>query len=462
MCINVKPEPMISRSEGAVRRFLLRREEGVITSLSLFLLVVMLMIGGLALDVMNMTVQRTKLQVTADAVAHAAILARRSNSEDDAIDMAHDLALMNMPPERYGDAIQRQDIQFGRWDAEAEAFTPDPGVRDAVRVVPQRDLGRGNAVPTYLLYLVGLDHWDLRTEAIFLAERDPCFNDGFVARGPVSFNSNNHFASEFCVHSNDHVWLRQNNVFEPGARVSMPNLDDLDVPGGDTSGNPGLDEALVEARMELEILDQLPDIIADLTEFGSEHVPGYVHASGVIELDAGDISASDFQTGRIHRVSCESGGNQGGGNQGGGQGGGNRLDIPNNAVLHNIVLVTDCAISFGQGSAVEESIIATTSTSDQSIRGSAGARFGRDNGCAGGAGTQVLTRGGMFFPANLTVYGGQLIAAGTINFQANAGVSGEGVSFVAGEIDGRTNMTTGHCGTEMDHHFGEPRMRMVW
>lgn len=461
MAITGKAKPKARRVIRAAGQFLLRREEGIITSLSLFLLVAMLMIGGLALDVMNMTVQRTKLQVTADAVAHAAIFSRRTNSEEDAINLALDLATANMPNRHYGEAIRREDIRFGRWDDASREFIEEVGAREAVQVTPRRDFGRGNAVPTYLLRFVGLDHWDLSTPAVFLAQRDPCFNDGFVARGPVSFNSNNHFASGFCVHSNDHVWLRQNNVFESGAQVSMPDLADLDVPGGDTSGNPGLDEALTEARMDLDILDQLPEIIVELTEFGSERVPDYIDAAGVIELDAGNISASDFQARRIHRVSCGDNGNPGGGRGNGNQGGGNRLDIPNNAVLRNIVLVTDCAIRFGNGSAVEESVIATTSTADDSIRGSSGARFGVDIGCAQGPGTQVLTRGGMFFPANLTVHGGQLVAAGTINFQANAGVSGAGVSFVAGEIDGRTNMVTGHCGTEMDGHFGDPRMRLA-
>lgn len=472
MSKNNKPRFINPKAQDALRNFLSAREDGAITTLSIFLFIAMLIIGGLALDVMHRTTQITKLQGTADAVAHAAILARRTHSEQEAIAIAHELALMNMPPRRYGEAIRRQDIEFGRWDSVSMTFMPEPGAREAARVTPRRERTRANEVRTMLLRFVGLDQWELARSAVFVAELDPCLSDGFVARGPVSFNSNNHFAAGFCVHSNNHVWLRQNNTFEPGAQVSMPNLADLDVPGGNLSGNPGLAEALTTRQMDLGILDRLHETIAELEDFGSARMPDYIFSPIIVDLDASNIRASDFRAGRIHRVSC--GGSSGGNGNGNGNGRGNRgqgggsggnstsLDIPNNTVLRNIVLVTDCAIRLGNGAAVEDSIIATTSTDNSSIRGSSGARFGVDRGCAEGPGTQVLTLGGMFFPANLTVHGAQLVARGTINFQANAGIGGRGVSLVAGEIDGRTNMSTDYCGTTMDNHLGESRLRLAY
>jgi len=430
--------------------FLLNRDDGFITSLSLFLLIAMFMFGGLALDVMNATTQRTHLQITADSVAHAAIHARADHSEEEARTIALQIGEGNMPAARFGEVVRADDIEFGTWDADAREFIPGPGERQAVRVTTRQESSRGNPVATFLLHLVGVDVWDLRATAVFLAQGNPCFFDGFVAEGPVSFNSNNHFASEFCIHSNDHVWLRQNNVFDPGAIVSMPDLADLDVPGGNTSGNPGLDEALVAAWMDLSILNQIPEIIQELAVFGSDRTPDYIVAAGVVTLDRNGLSGSDFVEGRIHRVTCSGNGNNA------------RLTIPNNTVLRNIVLVTNCAITFGNGAAVEDSIIATTSTDGASIRGSAGARFGRDTNCEPGPGTQIITAGGMFFPAKLTVHGAQMLAAGVINFQANAGVEGRGASFLAGEIDGRTNMETGRCGVEMQNHVrGNPRLRLA-
>ncbi|PQO22642.1 hypothetical protein C2I36_11800 [Rhodobacteraceae bacterium WD3A24] len=465
--------------DGGGRRFL-RREDGYVTALSLYLLVAMFMLGGLALDVANVMAERAHLQVTADSSAHAAIMTRRTQGEGAAADAALELARRNMPPERHGTVIRRGDIEFGRWDQEARRFHPEPGAAGAVRVRAARTDTRGNGLATYLLHWVGLAEWNLNVQAVFVAEADPCFQNGFLARGPVSFNSNNHFDAGICVHSNDHVWLRQNNVFEPGAIVSMPDLADLDVPGGDTSGNPGLEEALRRNSYDLDMLDRIDEIAASYLDFGSDRMPGYIHSPGVIELDSGDLQPGDFEQGRIHHISCDasSGGNGNGNGRGGGNGNGNGngrgggngrgngggnsggLTIPNNTVLFNVVVVTDCDIRLGNGAAIEESAVVTTSTSGSSIRGSSGARFGRNRGCAPGPGTQIMTAGGMFFPANLTVHGGQMVAAGRINFQANAGVDGAGASFIAGEIDGRTNMSTTRCDAPMSGHFNETQLRL--
>ena len=70
--------------------------------------------------------------------------------------------------------------------------------------------------------------------------------------------------------------------------------------------------------------------------------------------------------------------------------------------------------------------------------------------------------GGVNFPANLSVYGSQIIAQLKIDFEANAnGV--EGVSMVAGgEIDSTSNMNMGFCnGAGMEHTFQAEYFRMA-
>ena len=88
--------------------------------------------------------------------------------------------------------------------------------------------------------------------------------------------------------------------------------------------------------------------------------------------------------------------------------------------------------------------------------------IGLDDGCADGGGAQLVTLGGMRFPSNLQIYGGQLIAAKSIEFAARPdGI--EGVSIVAGdEIDGSSLINVGFCGgAGMDNNFVAWYFRMA-
>ncbi len=424
-----------------------REEGGTITLFALFFLVALALVGGLALDVMNRTAKITRLHMTTDSVAHAAMHARRTMSEADAIALALVVAHQNMPIEQYGTVFLAQDIQFGTWSSTGNTFVPQSGSRSSVRVTPRMTVSRGSAVPTYLLRLSNGNAWELASETIFSQTSDPCLSNAFVARTEIRFNSNNHFEEGLCLHSNGSIWLRQNNTFEDGKIVSLPDLNNLDVPGGSMAGNPGLSKAVKQNTIDLAFIDDLPQTIAALTDSQSDKIPSYITSPVVLELSAQDVDASSFYSGYIPHVTCA-------------QNGGT-LVIPNNLVLRNIVLVTNCSLRFGNGAAVEESIVATTSTAAQSIRGSSGARFGSNQGCEAGVGTQIITLGGMFFPAKLTVNGAQMIAAGTINFQANASMSGSGASMIADVIDGRTNMNVGSCDAPMENNMGRGRIRPV-
>src|SRR5690606_4956976 len=96
-----------------------------------------------------------------------------------------------------------------------------------------------------------------------------------------------------------------------------------------------------------------------------------------------------------------------------------------------VVIVTDCDVKFSNGAALENSVLATTSTSAKSISAPSGLRLGADDSCAEGGGAQVLTLGGVDVAAGVEFYGGQIVAAADIAFTANAdGI--EGASLVAG------------------------------
>ena len=120
---------------------------------------------------------------------------------------------------------------------------------------------RDNASRNFLLRLVGRDTFDVRVESVYSTYYPGCFTEGFVAEGVVDVQSNNNFSNGFCIHSNEYVSMNQNNYFEPGTVVSMPNIDDLDIPRSGFEKNDGLQTALRNGKYRLRLLNQLPDII---------------------------------------------------------------------------------------------------------------------------------------------------------------------------------------------------------
>ena len=72
-----------------------RNEDGGITVLNVFLVVVIALLGGVAIDMANLITARTQLQIAADVAAHAAIYTRDSEDKDDAKAKAVELALQN-------------------------------------------------------------------------------------------------------------------------------------------------------------------------------------------------------------------------------------------------------------------------------------------------------------------------------------------------------------------------------
>jgi len=78
------------------------------------------------------------------------------------------------------------------------------------------------------------------------------------------------------------------------------------------------------------------------------------------------------------------------------------------------------------------------------------------------ADVQLVTRGGMNFPADLHMFGSQLLARLNIEFAANAnGI--QGASMVAGgRIDGTSNMNMSYCGSGMEDNYTADYFRLVY
>jgi len=440
-----------------------RRDDGAMTALSLFLLTAAAMIGGFALDVANVMTQRTHLQITADSTAHAALVARNGlrpgdgQSESDAKDFALQLAAANMPGDRYGNILSADEIEFGIWDSDrnvpiAERFTPEANATSAVRVTTARLETLGNPIPTFLLRLVGLELWNVQTTSVFEIYQPACLREGFVAERRVDVQSNNVYLRGFCVHSNEYVSINQNNYFEPGTVVSMPDLDLFEMPNSGFERNEGLEAALREGSMDVRILNELDNIIAGLRNLAPEYVTqSYITSSlrNNITLTSNNntLSMSNLVRGAVNDIHCTRSNGS--------------ITFSNSVPIEDVIIVTNCPISIQQGGLVQNAVLATTSTSATSITGASGTTFGADDDCAPGGGAQIITLGGMRFPASLGIFGSQLLARGNVEFAARAdGI--QGASIVAGgEIDGTSNSTMARCNTGMEGNFEVPYFRMT-
>lgn len=435
----------------------IRRDDGALTAFGLFLVIAMICVGGLGIDVANAIKVRTHLQVAADSAAHAALVAREYKTETEAKAIAVSVAQASLPSANFGDTINAADITFGTWDAANQVFTPDPTSKDAVLVNTQRLQSRTNGVSTYFLRFVGLNNIDVVSQSVFETYYPTCFREGFVAQERVDVQSNNTYGLGFCIHSNDHVEINNGNSF-CGAIVSMPDKTDIVVPNNDPSSNPCLGDALRSGSYSMRILDRIDDIIAGVEDPNSPYFrTDYVDINPLtgnpinrVTLNANGpgVRLADWVPGAVHELNCNSPSK--------------KVNFGNpNDVFSKGVVVTNCIIQFASVE-LQDVIVISTNTDNEAFKASSGLKVGRDDGCAPGGGAQLVTKGGMNFPSDLQIYGGQLIAAKTISFAARPdGI--EGVSIVSGDqIDGSSLINVGFCGgAGMDNNFMAEYFRMA-
>lgn len=449
--------------EGMFSRFF-RSEDGATSWFGVVWLVIIAMFLGLAVDVANAIQQRTHLQTSAEAAAHAAIYTRDGLTtglpigEEEAKQAAITIARANMPSGRYGEVLDSQNVVFGTWDDEANVFTPSAGSRSAVRVVTQQREGNGNPVATFLLGLAGLDYWNVAADAAFSTYTPACLREGFVAEKMIDLQSNNSYFAGFCLHSNDKISVNSNNSFEDGTVVSLPNFGGLQLPNSGFATNVGLESALTFGTMEIKILKRMrEEIIPNLRYPTVVRDPNwlwyrdYITSNEINTLTSKFVQQADIKPGQIHVALCS--------------GPGESLTIKANVVIERIVLWTTCPIKFETQVRLEDAVIATTATGDKSISSPSGGTFavqiGRDDDCAPGGGAQILTMGSMRFPSKIALYGGQLVAQKDISFSSQ-GDGLQGASMISGgTISGTSNMNMGLCLTGLEDNFGVNYFRMV-
>ena len=421
-------------------------EDGAGTILALYFTLMFLVVGGLAIDFNKTQTDLTQLQVATDSAAHAALYSREKMSSDDAKAVAVQVAESFMENVRFGSPITAEDITFGTWDKEAHVFTASLNSRSAVKVVSHMNEARENPSNNLLLKIIGQDSFNLSRTSVYSTYRPPCFMEGFVADDVVDIQSNNSFGSGFCIHSNTYVSLNSNNTFEPGSVVSMPNLDDLDIPKSGFETNNGLEGALRTGTYRLRILNMMDEIIEALRVGDDEWLPSFMVAPLFDSFTATKVVPEDFTPNSITTVSC----------------GNNGTLTMDPGTYANLVIITGCKVKFGQGAALEDVWMVSTNLDVKAFNAPSGLRLGADDSCAEGGGAVLITKGGFNAAADLQMYGSQILALKDIEFAANAeGI--EGASMVSyATISGTSNMDMGFCnGNGQEENLQADYFRMV-
>jgi len=417
-----------------------------VTVLGLYMFVVGTMIGAFALDYTYLQTTKTQLQVAADQAAHAALYNRRTMSESDAKIAAINLIQPLLPVELYGDIITPVNIEFGSFDRMTAEFTSEAGSNKAVRVQASMLETKKNAAPSYLFKMLGVDHFDVVASSVFMTYRPGCLKEGLMADGIVDLQSNNSFSNGFCIHSNSHVSINQNNYFEPGTVVSMPNINDLDMPRSGFEKNSGLQEALRDQRMYLNILNRLDDIKTGLSSGNGDYIPKYITSSLATNLKASTITQGALIAGRIYKVDCQ----------------GATLNIDGSSVpIQKVVIITTCPVKFANGSKIMDAVILTSDTTANSITAPQGLQIGLNDNCAAGGGAQIVTMGGVSVASKLSMFGGQILAMKDVSFAANAdGLQGASI-VTRGKLNGTSNSKMGFCLSGMEQNFETDYYRMA-
>lgn len=438
----------IAKISAARTQSFIRDEDGSYTAFGAFMLVTFLLLGSTAIDYSNAFTARTQMQVAADAAAHAALYTRDTESAADAKEAALRMVEDILPASIYGTVLKPGDIVFGDYERKAHTFASNASSKNAVEVKLQRTTDRDNGVRTFLLHFVGKPFLDVTTTALAETYRPLCFREGFVADGVVDLQSNNTFGNGFCVHSNSHVSMNQNNVFEEGTIVQMPDTGDLDIPSSGFEKNDGLQASLRSGGYHLRIVNRIDDIIAGVQVLGSDYIPGFITTATALYPSgkANKFDVTDFTKGRVHILNC--------------YGNGNGVTL-NPGLYSEIVIVASCPIKFANDVVLEDIVVATTSTAAKSLNSSSGLVVGKDDGCADGGMAWLVTKGGFEVAADLHIYGSQILAAGDVTFAAGAdGV--EGASIVAGgTVNVTSNNAMGFCGGGMDSTFQAEYFRLA-
>lgn len=433
------------RYDASSRRFV-QGEDGGGTIFALFLFVVMAMILGLALDGSNGWRNQTMLASAADTGSHAGAVALASGaSPTDIVAASRAQVYSNMPTSIFGYTVGGvEDVVLMHYDLDTGQLST-AGPTNAVAVRTSRLAERGNPMATYLLNFAGVTSFDIRevSAAIYDVSTECEGTDGIYSEAQIRASSQNYFGTGYCVHSNDRVWLPQQNTFADDTLVSMPDLADCGNKCNEDA-NPGInatelnmifpdfgqwiddtyddfaDTGLPPGSMKDEFFSTRP--VGDLAPLYDAGVltPGYVPMRG----DVITMSQSEFQSietlpsGLVYEIGCPLSGN----------GPTTSLEFSGTAgKIEDGAILTSCSLDFKDGSVVEGSLIVTTrDSSSATVGGEENVQIGDSSPgtCNSDDRSTIMSKSGAQFPAKMAASNVTFIVDDTVNI-ASSSFSGD-------------------------------------
>jgi Flp pilus assembly protein TadG len=477
------PSPKMER---AIARFA-SKDDGGMTTFSLFGLVVCAMIGGIAVDVSNLYRQKEHLTLAADAAAQAGIIALAAKKPATEIKTtALAAAVQNAPASVVGKIYHgEQDVELVRFDPKTRTLIS--GTPNAVKVTLYRDRSVQNPVNTGLLRFAGVDFLEVTaTSVAYYGQPGQCASsDGIYARGEVTLTSGNRIGPSYCVHSQTGVWLPQQNFFEKGAGVSMPNLAACKSKCVD-SANPGIEDSVFAMNLPMpsvaDHIAKVTDAMTKSSDLNTDFFKDKTLASSlqplvdakiinkqqeknIVKGSVVDVTAAQFNdlmfntggaipTGLVYNVDCRDKGNGPATwvTIGGTTSRKNSAESTSTIeTVSQVALISDCGFDVGPNARIDASLAISTRISSSSvIKADQGAVIGDPlKNCDLKRKVYVMTMSGMSVSSDFTASNVAMIANGDINVAANSSSSEvvhNGTSFHAeGKIQIPANHTFNSC-----------------
>lgn len=423
----------------------IQREEGGGTVFSLFVFMVLCVILGVMVDATNAWRNSTMLASAADMGSHAgAVALANESSEADALSAARAQVRSNLPLSIYGSTAERDgDVWLLHYDPDTRQLY-DNGPRNAVAVRANRMADRSNAVGTFLLKFAGVLSWNVNqvSVAVFDVSSKCLGTDGIYSEEQIRVSSQGYFATGYCVHSNERVWLPQQVTFEPDTQVSMPDLADCSNKCN-TEANPGI--YATEVNM---IFPDFGDFIQEtFNAFDADNLDDESKAAFFEERSVGDLdllvdaglvdllapplkgsvvemSHAEFHAlealpaGLVYKVMCPAGGN----------GPGTKLSFSGSVgQMRDAALLTNCSLDFRDGSEVQGSLIVTTrDASSATVISEQDVTIGDTvaGSCSSENRTTIMSVSGVSVPAKFAASNVTLIVDDTVDI-AGSSASGD-------------------------------------
>ncbi|SNS48246.1 TadE/TadG family type IV pilus assembly protein [Tropicimonas sediminicola] len=455
--------------QSTVRRFA-GGESGAGTAFSLYMLIVVLGLLGIMLDSTQGWWNKTRLSAAADIGAHAGAVGI-ANDMPEAQLKAEVVSIVeeNLPRTIFGQVIDGSvDVALVHYDTTKNEFdnANDP---NTVIVRLQRTRSRGNDIRTFLLKFANVPSFETTvfSAAVFDINGKCTSSDGIYAQSTVTLTSQTDIGAGFCVHSNDKVWLPQQNTFQPGAYVSMPKLA-LCEDKCDDSQNPGI--VAIESYMHIpdiaawiqdtydafvysglvgqaEIVTEFFDglIVGDQTELIDKNIlTAAVPLGTVVPMSQAQFnSVQKLPSGLIYHVTCTSGGS------------GTKTWLnfsATTAQMNDAALMTNCNINFADGARAVGSVIVTTRESSNATvtAGSSVTVADPSKACNEDERTILMSKSKVSVPAEFTISNLTLVVDDDVDVASatSSGIVSKGLSIYSSQ---RVKFSAQHtfrtCGT---------------